>query len=156
MNALQEKLSDTQIKRGLIIFLAIVLLRNIPSVLFGDLTGRMDLCYLIILLFWFLFGSVGLTYLGFTRWLKIDLISWWGFNRKELIKNLGWGLAALLIALGLAIVAVSLAVWLFTRLTTNLDEWAELADGNQAVAALMAGVVLAVALLTATAVEPAS
>jgi uncharacterized membrane protein YjfL (UPF0719 family) len=59
----------------------------------------------------------------------------------------------LLIALGLAIAAMSLAVWLFTRLTTNLDEWAELADGNQAVAALMAGVVLAVALLTATAVE---
>ncbi len=41
----------------------------------------------------------------------------------------------------------------FTRLTTDLDEWAELADGNQSVAALMAGVVLAVALLTATAVE---
>lgn len=59
----------------------------------------------------------------------------------------------LLIALGLAIVAVSLAVWLFTRLTTDLDEWAELAAGNQAVAALMAGVVLAVALLTAAAVD---
>lgn len=61
--------------------------------------------------------------------------------------------AGLLIALLLAILAVSLAVWLFTRLTTNLDEWAELSDGNHAVAALMAGVVLTVALLTATAVE---
>lgn len=59
----------------------------------------------------------------------------------------------LFIALGLAVVAVGLAMWLFMRLTTDLDEWAELAAGNQAVAALMAGVVLAVALLTATAVE---
>lgn len=59
----------------------------------------------------------------------------------------------LLIALVLAILAVGLAVWLFTRLTTNLDEWAEVAEGNNAVAVLMAGVVLAVALLTATAVD---
>jgi uncharacterized membrane protein YjfL (UPF0719 family) len=59
----------------------------------------------------------------------------------------------LFIALVLAVLAVGLAVWLFTRLTINLDEWAELADGNNAVAALMAGVILAVALLTATAVD---
>jgi uncharacterized membrane protein YjfL (UPF0719 family) len=59
----------------------------------------------------------------------------------------------LLIALGLAVAAVGLAVWLFTRLTTDLDEWAELAAGNHAVAVLMAGVVLAVGLLTATAVD---
>jgi uncharacterized membrane protein YjfL (UPF0719 family) len=59
----------------------------------------------------------------------------------------------LLIALALAIVAVALAVWLFTRLTTDLDEWSELMAGNHAVAALLAGVILAVALLTATAVE---
>ena len=59
----------------------------------------------------------------------------------------------LLVALLLAVVSVGLAVWLFTRLTADLDEWAALADGNQAVAILMAGVVLSVALLTATAVE---
>jgi uncharacterized membrane protein YjfL (UPF0719 family) len=59
----------------------------------------------------------------------------------------------LLIALLLAIAAVGLSVWLFTRLTTNLDEWAELKDGNHAVAALLAGVILSVALLTATAVD---
>lgn len=59
----------------------------------------------------------------------------------------------LLIALLLAIVAVGFAVWLFTRLTTDLDEWTELASGNHAVAVLMAGVIVAVALLTATAVD---
>lgn len=67
----------------------------------------------------------------------------------ELVVN-GVGL---LIALILAIVAIGLAMWLFTRLTVDLDEWAELVDGNHAVAVLMAGVVLAVALLTASAVD---
>lgn len=59
----------------------------------------------------------------------------------------------LLIALILAMLAVGLAVWLFMRLTTDLDEWAELAAGNNAVALLMAGVILAVALLTERAVD---
>ena len=59
----------------------------------------------------------------------------------------------LIIALLLAIVAVGFAIWIFTRLTTDLDEWSELAKGNVAVSILMAGVVLAVALLTATAVD---
>ena len=59
----------------------------------------------------------------------------------------------LVIALILAIGAVGLSLWLFTRLTTDLDEWAELRDGNSAVAILMAGVILAIALLTAAAVE---
>ena len=59
----------------------------------------------------------------------------------------------LFVALLLSVVAVGLAVWLFTRLTSSLDEWAELANGNQAVAVLMAGVILSVALLTATAVD---
>ena len=36
----------------------------------------------------------------------------------------------LLVALLLAVAAVGLAVWLFTRLTTDLDEWAALADGG--------------------------
>jgi uncharacterized membrane protein YjfL (UPF0719 family) len=59
----------------------------------------------------------------------------------------------LLVALFLAIVAVGFSVWLFTRLTTDLDEWTELAEGNRAVAVLMAGVIVAIAVLTATAVD---
>jgi uncharacterized membrane protein YjfL (UPF0719 family) len=61
--------------------------------------------------------------------------------------------AGILIALVLAVLAVGMAVWLFTRLTTDLDEWSELAEGNTAVAILMAGVILSVALLTAAAVD---
>lgn len=60
---------------------------------------------------------------------------------------------AVFVALGLAVLAIGFAVWLFTRLTADLDEWAELKAGNRAVASLMVGVILAVALLTETAVE---
>jgi uncharacterized membrane protein YjfL (UPF0719 family) len=59
----------------------------------------------------------------------------------------------LLIALVAAMIAVVLAAWLFTRLTTNMDEWAEITEGNRAVSVLMAGVLISVALLTSTAVE---
>jgi uncharacterized membrane protein YjfL (UPF0719 family) len=52
-----------------------------------------------------------------------------------------------------AIAAVALSLWVFTRLTGGLNEWAEIANGNQAVAILMAGVILAVALLVATSVD---
>ena len=74
-------------------------------------------------------------------------------GRSRPLYELLINVVGLLVALLLAIVAVGFAVWLFTRLTANLDEWAELAAGNSAVAILMAGVVLAVALLTATAVD---
>lgn len=59
----------------------------------------------------------------------------------------------LVVALLLSIGAIGLALWLFTRLTADLDEWGELAKGNNSVAVLMAGVILAVSLLTTTAVE---
>jgi uncharacterized membrane protein YjfL (UPF0719 family) len=59
----------------------------------------------------------------------------------------------LLVALILSVGAIGLAVWLFTRLTVDLEEWSALAADNRAVAILLAGVILTVALLTSTAVE---
>jgi uncharacterized membrane protein YjfL (UPF0719 family) len=62
-------------------------------------------------------------------------------------------IVGLTIGLIAAIVAVGLSLWVFTRLTGGLNEWAEIANGNQAVAIMMAGVILAVALLVATSVD---
>jgi len=45
------------------------------------------------------------------------------------------------------------ALWLFERLTGNLDEWAEIQRGNLAVAALLAGVILGIALLGAAGIK---
>ena len=61
--------------------------------------------------------------------------------------------AAILLGLVLALSAIIFAVGLFDRLTGQIDELAELQRGNMAVAAVMVGVILAVSLLMAQAIE---
>lgn len=67
--------------------------------------------------------------------------------------SLGMLALQFVLALVIGLAAMAFAVWLFNRLTHDLDELAELTKGNLAVAALLAGVLLAVALLVAPAVE---
>jgi len=52
-----------------------------------------------------------------------------------------------LLGLILGVAAIFFAIWLFLRLTRELDEMAELSKGNTAVAAMLAGVILATAIL---------
>jgi uncharacterized membrane protein YjfL (UPF0719 family) len=59
----------------------------------------------------------------------------------------------ILIGLILALSAIIFAVGLFDRLTGQINELAELQQGNMAVAAMMAGVILAVSLLMAEAIN---
>jgi uncharacterized membrane protein YjfL (UPF0719 family) len=59
----------------------------------------------------------------------------------------------MLLGLVLAVISILFAVWLFDRLTTQLDEFAELERGNVAVAALLAGVIIGVSLLVGVALE---
>ena len=61
--------------------------------------------------------------------------------------------AAILLGLVLALSAIIFAVGLFDRLTGQIDELAELQQGNVAVAAVMVGVILAVSLLMSKAIE---
>ena len=61
--------------------------------------------------------------------------------------------AAILLGLVLALSAIIFAVGLFDRLTGQIDELAELQQGNLAVAAVMVGVILAVSLLMSKAIE---
>jgi len=60
---------------------------------------------------------------------------------------------ALLVAVGLflSLVIIAFSLWLFTHFTGDLDEWAEIGKGKVGVAALLAGVILATALLSGTA-----
>lgn len=53
----------------------------------------------------------------------------------------------------LAMASIWLSLCLFSRLTGQIDEMAELEKDNRAVAAVLVGVILAVALLVASAVE---
>jgi uncharacterized membrane protein YjfL (UPF0719 family) len=52
-----------------------------------------------------------------------------------------------LLGLVLGVAAILFAIWLFLRLTSELDEIGELAKGNTSVATMLAGVIIAIALL---------
>ena len=62
---------------------------------------------------------------------------------------------ALLVAVGLflSLIVIAFSLWLFTRLTGDLDEWAEIGKGKVGVAALLTGVIIATALLSGTALD---
>jgi len=46
----------------------------------------------------FLLLSIGLVYLGFTRWVGVDLLRWW-FDRQQLRGDLRWGVAGIVLVL---------------------------------------------------------
>ncbi len=52
-----------------------------------------------------------------------------------------------LLGLILGVASILFAIWLFLRLTSELDELSELGNGNLAVAAMLSGVIIAIALL---------
>jgi uncharacterized membrane protein YjfL (UPF0719 family) len=58
-----------------------------------------------------------------------------------------------LVGIVLAVVSLGLSLWLFTRLTGSIDEWAEIGRGNVAIAAVLAGVIVATALITSTTMD---
>src|SRR5512135_1971001 len=61
--------------------------------------------------------------------------------------------AQVLVGIVLAVVSLGLSLWLFTRLTGAIDEWAEIGRGNLAIAAVLVGVIIATALITSTTLE---
>jgi membrane protease YdiL (CAAX protease family) len=56
----------------------------------------------------FALGSVGLVYLGFTRWVGVDFTGWW-LDRRHPWGDLGWGAIGLAVG-GVLTLAVSLAI----------------------------------------------
>lgn len=77
----------------------------------------------------------------------------WDVGNMRVLFALGVEAVQLLIGLVLAILSILFSVWIFDRLTTQLDEWAEIKKGNIAVAALLAGVILAISMLVGIALE---
>ncbi len=58
-----------------------------------------------------------------------------------------------IVGLVLAVVSIGFSLWIFTRLTGAIDEWAEIARGNTAIAVVLAGVIVATALIVSTTME---
>lgn len=80
-------------------------------------------------------------------------IAGWDVGSIRAWVALGVEVVQMLLGLVLAVISILFAVWLFDRLTTQLDEFAELERGNVAVAALLAGVIIGVSLLVGVALE---
>jgi len=80
-------------------------------------------------------------------------IAGWDVGSIRVWVALGVEAVQMLLGLVLAVLSILFAVWLFDRLTTQLDEFAELERGNVAVAALLAGVIIGVSLLVGVALE---
>jgi uncharacterized membrane protein YjfL (UPF0719 family) len=80
-------------------------------------------------------------------------IAGWDVGSIRVWVALGVEVVQMLLGLVLAVISILFAVWLFDRLTTQLDEFAELERGNVAVAALLAGVIIGVSLLVGIALE---
>ncbi len=80
--------------------------------------------------------------------LRPDAGAVWG-----VVILLGLQVIQLVLGLVFAVIAITLALWLFTRLTGELDEWAELERGNQAVGVVLAAVILSTALISGVALD---
>lgn len=98
--------SPTQLRRGSVLLGATVLLR---AVLWGTFWEQAEpatdpLAYGLLVLVTILVGSVGIVYVGFMRWVGVDLKDWW-VDRNELRGDLLWG------AIGLVVVVVVLGVF---------------------------------------------
>ncbi len=58
-----------------------------------------------------------------------------------------------IVGLVLAVVSIGFSLWVFTRLTGAIDEWAEIGRGNTAIAVVLAGVIVATALIVSTTMD---
>jgi uncharacterized membrane protein YjfL (UPF0719 family) len=57
------------------------------------------------------------------------------------------GFVQLVLALALAVVMQYVGLWVFGKLTKELDEWAQLKKGNAAVGIVMAAIVIAISTI---------
>jgi membrane protease YdiL (CAAX protease family) len=98
-SSLDHSFTQVQVRRGIVLILAFVGMRTL---LWGPLwtqpTPADTLQYATLVLVTILVGSVGLVYLGFTRWVGVDLASWW-VDREHLRWDLLWGIAGFVLAL---------------------------------------------------------
>jgi uncharacterized membrane protein YjfL (UPF0719 family) len=72
---------------------------------------------------------------------------------NDVIVRLVVQLIQILVGLLLSIISIGVSLWIFTRLTGAIDEWAEIGRGNVSISLVLAGVVIATSLITSTALD---
>jgi membrane protease YdiL (CAAX protease family) len=112
-----EKLNRLQIRKGLSLLVGFMALRLgftrlwlFP--LYGEVEFRADIHSMLFLVTAFLLISVGLVYLGFTRWVGVDLKKWW-FHRGNIRGDMAWGVGTTIVfAVLIPIVVITLCILL--------------------------------------------
>jgi membrane protease YdiL (CAAX protease family) len=98
-----DPFSQQQLRRGLTILLAFIALR---ALLWGHLWTQpgpdRPVRYGLLLVVTILVGSVGLVYVGFTRWVGVDVVAWW-IDRDTLLRDASWGIVGFVVALGVTL-----------------------------------------------------
>ena len=112
MNMEEDKLTHTQIKKGIALIVFFVLFRALITQVFDFESIQVSLESILILFIMFLVGSLGLVYVGFSRWVGVDLKKWW-YNRQKLAGDIGWGVLGFIIVQILTLVIVVALFMLF-------------------------------------------
>lgn len=70
-----------------------------------------------------------------------------GLFKRIALLPIALGFVQLVIAIGLAVAMQYLGLWVFGKLTREIEEWEELKKGNVAIGVAMAAIVIAVAVV---------
>ncbi|MBD3341701.1 MAG: CPBP family intramembrane metalloprotease [Candidatus Lokiarchaeota archaeon] len=94
----REPFTRNQIIKGFVILGLFIISRLVFAYILNQFINQSShLQYFIYLLIVFSVISIGLVYLGFSKWIKVDLKSWW-YNKKGLKKNLLWGILGTIVS----------------------------------------------------------
>jgi len=109
-----EGMTGTQVKKSMVILICFVGMRLVAARLWDSWFGmvyELSVPFLVFLLGIFLVMSVGLVYIGFTRWVGLDLGSWW-FKPGRIKGDIKWGVGAIILG-GVSILGIGIVMLLF-------------------------------------------
>lgn len=113
--------TPTQRRRGLVLLGAFVALRAVVARVWDRYFGggySTDPAFLAFFAGVFLVLSVGLVYLGFTRWVGVDVRTWW-LDRGQARGDLLWALAGTVLLFAVTVVGVLAATALVPSLASG-------------------------------------
>jgi membrane protease YdiL (CAAX protease family) len=116
-----SEMTQDKIRKGLVILVSFVILRLIVARLWNSWFGmeyHLTLPFLAFLCISFVVISLGLVYFGFTRWVGVDIQSWW-LERGQIVGDIKWGVAALILG-GILFLMVALGLYFLNLVPRNL------------------------------------
>jgi membrane protease YdiL (CAAX protease family) len=114
-------LTRDQIRKGWVITICFVIARLISARLWDAwfaMAYHLTLLFLTFLFITFVTISVGLVYYGFTRWVGVDLKSWW-MRSGRIFGDIKWAVAALIVG-GIVFLVAALGLYFLNLIPPDL------------------------------------